>query len=314
MLTPTRLFDRPSGAIVTEQVFGGTMLSLAYESRIGRAVGRWPTLQRAVSRIVGWYQSTRHSARGIAPFVAQYGIQSADFELPAGGYRTFNEFFFRRLAPGARPFPADTSVLGAAAEGRLSVFPIASPATPLTIKGVPLSIATLVGSEVTANACVGGHAFVFRLCPVDYHRFHFPDAGLPEPARTLDGQLHSVHPVAQRVVPDLFLRNERQVAGFLSERFGRLVLVDVGAMCVGTIVQTYRPGVPVARGDEKGYFAFGGSTTIVLTERGRVAPDGDLLEHTAAGLETLVRVGEPVGRAIPAEPRVTNPQANPGSS
>ncbi len=297
MITPTRLYDRRTGAIVTEQVFGGAMLSLAYENRLGRAIGGWPALQRAISRLVGWYQSTHASVRGIAPFVSQYGIQSADFEIPTGGYRSFNEFFYRRLAPGARPFPADPAVLGAAAEGRLSVFPIASAATSLTIKGVPLSIATLVGSEAVASACVGGHAFVFRLCPVDYHRFHFPDAGVPEPARTLDGELHSVHPVAQRVVPDLFLRNERQVVCLASEGFGRLVLIDVGAMCVGTIVQTFRPGVPVARGAEKGYFAFGGSTTILLTERGRVMPDADLLEHTAAGLETLVRVGEPVGRA-----------------
>ncbi len=297
MITETRLFDRSTGRLVTEEVFGGTMLSLAYENALGRRIGAWPWLQRAISRLLGWYQSSPRSARGIAPFVARYRIASGDFVEPPGGYRTFNDFFYRRLADGARPFPADPGVLGAAAEGRLSVFPIDAPAVPITVKGVPVAIGELLGSRELAERHVGGHVFVFRLCPVDYHRFHFPDSGVPGAAHRIEGVLHSVHPVAQRVVPDLFLRNERQVATLASDHFGALVLIDVGAMCVGRIVQTYEPGQPVARGAEKGYFAFGGSTTILVTEPGRVVPDADLLEHTAAGLESLVRVGEPVGRA-----------------
>ncbi len=292
----TRIRDRASGQLVVEQVFGGAMLALTYQNAAGRRIGAWPALQRWISKLVGLYQSSARSRRGIAPFVARYGVRLAEFEEPAGGFRSFNDFFVRRLAAGARSFPTDPAVLGAAAEGRLSVFPIAAPSTPITIKGVPLSIETLVGSPEIAAACVGGHVFVFRLCPVDYHRFHFPDAGIPGRARRIAGVLHSVHPVAQRVIPDLFLRNERQVAVLESESFGKLVLVDVGAMCVGTIVQTYAPGERVERGAEKGYFAFGGSTTILLTERDRVAPDADLLTSTASGIETLVRVGEPIAR------------------
>ena len=119
----------------------------------------------------------------------------------------------------------------------------------------------------------------------------------PTAPRVLGHALHSVHPVAQRSVPALFLRNERQVTTLTGDRFGPLALVEVGAMCVGRIVQTYTPGQAIACGDEKGYFAFGGSTTILVTAGSRVQPDEDLLERTAGGVESLVRVGEGVGRS-----------------
>jgi phosphatidylserine decarboxylase len=292
----TLVRDRASGERVVEQVFGGGMLALTYQNAAGRRIGGWSWLQRLISRAVGAYQASAWSRRGIAPFVAQYGTRLAEFREPPGGFRSFNDFFIRQLAAGARSFPSDPALLGAPAEGRLSVFPIREASSPITIKGVPVSIAGLVDSAEISERCVGGYAFVFRLCPVDYHRFHFPDGGIPGGARRVPGVLHSVHVVAQRVVPDLFLQNERQVAVLESDHFGKLVLIDVGAMCVGTIIQTYTPGRRVERGDEKGYFAFGGSTTILLSERDRLIPDADLLASTASGIETLVRVGEPIAR------------------
>lgn len=131
-----------------------------------------------------------------------------------------------------------------------------------------------------------------RLCPVDYHRFHFPDGGRVRESYHVSGRLHSVNPAALKYRGDIFATNERQVSLFESLHFGRLALIEVGALCVGKIVQTYEGSEAVRRGQEKGYFLFGGSTVIVLGEKGAWSPDADILEKTEQGLETWVKLGE----------------------
>ena len=73
--------------------------------------------------------------------------------------------------------------------------------------------------------------------------------------------------------------------------FGRYWMVDVGAFGVGTIVQTYE-GECHAKGDEKGYFKFGGSTVILVAAAGALRFDDDLVHNSADGLETRVLCGE----------------------
>src|SRR5262249_53104509 len=111
------------------------------------------------------------------------------------------------------------------------------------------------------------------------------------------GLLHSVNPLALQRKPDLFLANERQVSLLDTENFGLLAFVEVGALCVGKIVQTHSPDQPFQRGEEKGYFLFGASTVIVYGEPGAWTPEADLLEHTKAGREVLVELGQPVARS-----------------
>lgn len=292
------IYDRKNGRMTEEQVFGGSFIDAAYgkEGALSRLVGEaW--VQRFTSRAVGtWYHNPL--SRGMVDkFIRKFGTDMSEFVTPDGGFRSFNDFFIRQLTPAARPFPTEPTVMGAPAEGRLSVFEIRGPQTELAIKGTPLSIERLVGSPVLAEEFMGGHAFVFRLCPVDYHRFHFPDEGRAGPSTRLGNELHSVNPVAQARIPDVFLRNERQLCLFESRNFGSVVLMEVGAICVGKIVQTYQGGQKVERGHEKGYFAFGGSTTVMLTKKFWVKPDEDILAKTREGVECLVRLGEPIARA-----------------
>ncbi|MBS1983245.1 MAG: phosphatidylserine decarboxylase [Bdellovibrionales bacterium] len=293
-----RLFDRSKDAWTEEQVFGDAWIRRAYGDGLLAKVVLNPSVQKIVSRTLGWYYEGSRSRKGVAPFVQHYGVNLDEFVVPAGGFKSFNDFFVRHFKLGARRFPVDDQVLGAPAEGRLSVFPISAADFVLNVKGVPQSLARLVGSPVLAQEYLGGHAFVFRLCPVDYHRFHFPDAGRAGPATRLGDQLHSVNPAAQARVPDVFLRNERQLTLFESRNFGSMILMEVGAIGVGKIIQTYQAGARVDRGQEKGTFAFGGSTTIMLTQRDCVVPDADLLQRTADGFESLVRLGEPIARAV----------------
>lgn len=298
MATPTQIWHRAQKETLPEKVYGGAWIDQAYKSEgvLNRLVSSVP-LQKTISRAVGAFYGSPVSRSLVGGFVENYNIPLDQFEVPEGGYDSFNSFFIRKYRPGVRPFPTDENLLGSPAEGRLTVFPLTSLSVPLTVKGVPLAIDQLLGSQVLASSFVGGHAWVFRLCPVDYHRFHFPDAGRAGPSTRLGSALQSVNPAALDRDPLTFLRNERQLCLFESKRFGSMILLEVGALCVGRIVQTYAEGARVERGQEKGYFAFGGSTVILFTQNLWVKPDADLLEKTAAGVETFVRLGEAIGTA-----------------
>jgi phosphatidylserine decarboxylase len=243
--------------------------------------------------IYGRLQRTRRSRRRIAGFVASLGIDLAEAERPLDAYGSLDDFFTRRLRAGARPIDPDPAHLLSPADARTLVVPRLDGAC-LRVKGTQIDLDELLRDAALARRYAGGAALIARLAPADYHRFHFPDDGVASPARAIGGRLHSVHPIALAAgAPSL--ANKRTVTLLDSRGFGPLALVEVGALCVGTIVQTYRPGT-VRRGDEKGIFRFGGSTVVLLAEPGRLGFDDDLVECSREGMETLVRVGTRVAR------------------
>ncbi len=293
-----KVFDRQKGDYFIEVVYGAGWLNWAYASKLGRFVVGRSLFQRLISKFMGFWKSTTLSKFQIKKFVTTYGINMDEFIVPNGGFKSFNDFFIREFKGGQRPFPKEEGILGAPAEGRLSVFSLSALETSLVIKGSALSLRELLGSDAMAREFVGGWAYVFRLCPVDYHRFHFPDLGVAKKPERIGGSLHSVNPIASIQYPQVFSKNERHVCKFQSKNFSAMALVEVGALCVGKIEQTYVSGVNVQRGAEKGYFSFGGSTTILFVQPGRIAVDGDLLYQSQAGFETFVRLGEPIARVL----------------
>lgn len=136
---------------------------------------------------------------------------------------------------------------------------------------------------------------ILRLCPTDYHRFHFFDSGVCEQTRKIEGHYYSVNPVALQKVQKLFCQNKREWSIFHSNNFGEVVYVEVGATCVGSIIQTYTPGEKVKKGDEKGYFKFGGSTVVLFFEKDKITIDKDILNQSAQGYESSVLFGETIG-------------------
>ena len=292
-----KIYDRKNKTDIEEVVYGDFFVNLAYGSTLGHSLV-WSRLsQKLLSHFIGFYQSTSNSKQRIDKFTQDYSIQMNEFEIPDGGYKSFNDFFIRKLKPKQRPYPEDVKSFGSPAEGRLSAFEIQNAQSILTIKGYPLSIETLLGSSVHAQKFTNGYSMVFRLCPVDYHRFHFPDFGIPTESTRLGKNLHSVNPLAQLKVPNVFLSNERQVSYLESENFGTLAFIEVGALGVGKIHQSYSPNTRVYRGQEKGYFSFGGSTVIVLSQQGRLSIEADILEKSRSGTESLIRLGEVIGRS-----------------
>jgi phosphatidylserine decarboxylase len=206
-------------------------------------------------------------------------------------------FFIRKFKPGLRPFPEDSTVLGAPAEARYLAFSDSSVPLTLPIKGLQLDPLALLGNTPQKEAFRRGPCLLARLCPVDYHRFHFPDSGMITHQHMETGKLHSVNPLALKRHPSLFLTNERHISLLKTENFGLIAYVEVGALCVGKIVQSHSPGLPFKRSDEKGYFLFGGSTVVIYGDQGAWIPESDLLEHSTKGVESLVQLGEPVARA-----------------
>ena len=294
-MNPIVYVDRRTGEKVTESVMGNGALRFAYETLLGRTL--WCVLfgSKFLSAKLGRKYDSPKSRKAIRELAAIPGCRAEEAEKPLEEYGSFNEFFTRRLKPGSRPV-GDGIV--SPADGRLMLYLNAGADLPFPLKGATRNLRDVFGPAGTPEVPDGCYDIaVVRLAPVDYHRFHFPcDCTTAQKVSVIPGKYHSVNPIALLRYPDVYADNERQILR-CETAFGPLWLVDVGAFGVGTIVQTYQ-GDRHAKGDEKGYFKFGGSTVILITRAGALKYDDDLVQNSAEGLETRVLYGEKI-----AEPR-----------
>ena len=283
-----KYLDRATGEIVTESVMGDGALRFAYNTLLGRTL--WPVLfgGRFVSALMGKYYDSPRSCRNIARLTAIPGCDPAEAEYPVGHYRSFNDFFARRLKSGVRPVDTRAEVLVSPADGRLLVHGDLLPSEPIPVKGAKRSINELCGEVLPEKPLT---VAVVRLAPVDYHRYHYPcDCCADGALQVIPGKYHSVNPVALLRRPDLFVENTRHVARFVSPVFGNFLMIEVAAFGVGSIIQT-STGENFRKMDEKGYFKFGGSTVIMVFESDRIRFDEDILTASAQDMEVLVRCG-----------------------
>lgn len=288
---PIRYFNRHSHALEIEDVYGEDFLRWTYGHPLGAI-----SLNAFVKRpfFSAWYgrrMSSARSAARVEPFIAKYGLDPSEFADAPESFRSFNEFFYRKLKPAARPIDADETSVVFPADGRHLGFERASAIEGVFVKGQKFDLAALLGDAGLAARYADGTLVLSRLCPVDYHRFHFPAAGTPGETRLIDGPLFSVSPIALRKRLSYLWTNKRTITPLLTARFGTVLLLEIGATCVGTIRQTFTPGKPVEKGAEKGYFAFGGSSTITLFEPGAVKLEEDLATHSARQTELYAKVG-----------------------
>ena len=290
-MQPIEYIDRRTGEKIAESVMGDKALRFAYETLAGRTL--WPVLfgSKFLSALMGRKYDSPKSKKDIVKLASIPGCRAEEAEKPIDEYASFNDFFTRRLKPGARPVGEG---FVSPADGRLRLYLNADGDRPFPLKGAQRALRE-VFSPLQPPADSGRFdaydIAVVRLAPVDYHRFHFPcDCTTQEPVVTLPGKYHSVNPIALVRYPDLYALNERQIVR-CEASFGPYWLVDVGAFGVGTIVQTYT-GETHRKGDEKGYFKFGGSTVIIITKAGALTYDEDLVRNSANGLETRVLCGE----------------------
>ena len=261
--------------------------------------------QHALSRSLGWLANSRRRLLRkllIESFAAAYRVDFTECEgKRADDFASFNEFFTRRLLPGARPLPSDPVAIACPADGAVSHVGAIRAGTLLQAKGHAFQAGDLLGDAEWAKAFEGGAFATIYLAPHNYHRVHAPcDARLLS-ALAVPGRLFSVNALTTRHVPGLFVQNERLVMR-LQAAFGEFALVMVGALIVASIEAAWPDGpsspyrerrlrpaeaVSFKRGDEVGAFLLG-STVIAL-----FPPAVRLADHLAP--RVAVKMGEAIG-------------------
>lgn len=264
-------------------------LRFLYRTAPGRVVLKAASA-RCVSRLVGKYLDSPLSRGSIRGFVRRNGIRLADYETDR--FRSFNECFSRKIRPELRPIDPEPDALISPCDGLLSAYRIDRD-TVLPIKQSRYTIPALLGGDALAREFCDGICLVFRLCVNHYHRYCYPVSGEKTGNRFLPGKLHTVRPIALASVP-VFCENCREYTVIDAGPFGKVAQIEVGAMLVGKIKNHSGAGT-VLRGEEKGYFEYGGSTIVVLLQKDRIALPQSLFDATAAGTETPVRMGERIG-------------------
>ena len=264
-------------------------LEWMYGTRPGRLLVKL-MIRPGVSRAAGWLLDRRVSALAVEPFIRKNHICMDDFEQRR--FRSFNDFFTRRVLPGKRPVDDAPAHLIAPCDSKLTVYEIL-PDSRFRVKGTEYTLEGLLHSKELAETFLGGTLLLFRLTVGDYHRYAYIDSGFVSGSTRIPGVFHTVNPAAaSRCL--IYRENTREYSLLESRQFGTVLQMEVGAAMVGRIVNA--PGSrSVRRGEEKGRFEFGGSTVIVLLQKGRAILDADLLRNTAQDAETVVRLGERIG-------------------
>ena len=296
--TPIIVIDRETGEPFEETVLGEKWIRWAYQdARLG-ILERILFRSTLISKLMGkWYDSSFSKGK-IETVIEALAINEDEFAQPTESYASFNAFFTRQLKPETRPFSMDPGVLVSPAEGRVLVFPTLDEDRFVPVKGHPISIRKMLPGH--ADRYTNGALAIVRLCPADYHRYHFPCAGKIIEHKRIAGALHSVNPIALASGRDVFGNNQRSYTLIETEHAGTICFMEIGAFGVGGIVNMRCSG-SVRKMDEKGYFKFGGSTIVLVFEPGRIRFYEDLAANSAAGRETLVKVGQPLANVNVSE-------------
>lgn len=266
------------------------LLEVIYGHALTRMLLR-PFLSPAVSDICGKFLSTRLSRRIIPSFVKKNHIDLGIYEKQE--FNSYNAFFTRKIKAEQRPINDQKNVLISPSDGKVTAYPITQKGR-FWIKHTQYTAAQLLKDERLAERYMGGWIYVIRLTVDDYHRYCYVADGRKSRQRKIRGVLHTVNPVANDYYP-IYKMNSREYCLLKTKELGTILLMEVGALMVGTINNHEKDAVQVKRGDEKGMFEFGGSTIVVMTEPGMAEPDKDIIHNTKAQAETLVKMGEPIG-------------------
>ncbi len=289
---PVSYYSRDIGKMQEEEVPGRYWLRWLYNAPVGKLSLKAMVSRKFVSDWYGKMMDKPSSAKKIQEFISQLDIDMTPFPRKASEYKSFNDFFTRRIDMQYRPVAKGINVVTSPADGKVLGFSNITTDRKFPIKGFDHDLASLLDNPTLAAQYENGSMLIFRLTPADYHRFHFPIDGTPGETRKIDGKYYSVSPLALAKMARTFSENKREYCLIQSERYGQVVMMEVGSTLTGGIHQDYVPGKPVAKGEEKGYFFFGGSTVILLFEPGKITIDADIREWSELRIETSVRMGQ----------------------
>lgn len=302
-MTDILYIDRKTGQQQIEKIYKASALRFLYgESKISRllrpcllpTLAKWPWF----SRLYGYLQKRPSSVHKIIPFIQEFDVDSSEFLEPVSTYQSFNDFFIRKLKPEARPIHSDPCTAIIPADGRYYFYPDITSCPGFIVKGQKFELDVLLGNTTLAQEFQGGSMVLARLCPSDYHRFHFPCDCLPGQTELVNGWLYSVNPLAIKKNIHILTQNKRTICELRTPLFGRVIYMEIGATNVGCIQETYTSNQWQAKGNEKGYFEFGGSALILLFAKNTIQFDSDLISATEKGIEIRCLLGQSMGKSL----------------
>lgn len=288
--------DRKTGQLEKEMVVGEKFLNWMNNTKSGNTLLELLIKKRFCSILFGKLQDLSISRFKIPPFVEKFQIDMSEAKREdITSYNSFNDFFTRELKKDARPISENNNILISPADGRIFAYENINIKNLIQAKDSHYTLEELLCDKSLAEEYNDGTCIVVRLAPTDYHRFHFPDSGIAEKPKMIKGYYYSVNPMTLKKIIQVYCQNKREITVFNSDNFDKIVLVEIGATFVGSIIQTYIPGKCVKKGQEKGFFKFGGSTIIMLLKKGIVNIDEDIIQNTKKGYETKINMGEGIG-------------------
>jgi len=264
------------------------VVNQAPEDRLNRDEQFNAWLKRLV-QVYGEFLDTPASARDLESFMARPNYNIDDYFVGPSGWLTFNQFFAREVRPGARPIaaPCDDSVIVSPADAvYMGQWPIDED-SGVTVKGVDWRIDELLGDSPYADAFKGGtytHSFLYV---DDYHRYHVPVAGVVKEIRNISGKvyldvLRQPDGTLDVVDGDTYqFSQERGLIVIDSPELGLVAVLPIGMAYVSSVNLTANIGAELRKGDEFGYFLFGGSDIVMVFQ------DRDIIFDAAVGTKYL---------------------------
>ncbi len=277
------------GKLIEETTGQDKLLTFLYTNAFGRMLLK-PLVCPSISRLSGKLLDTELSSMLVNSFIKREHVDMTDY-MPRK-YTSFNDFFTRKMKDGARPVDEDEDALVSPCDCRASVYPILENSN-FSIKHTEYTLRSLLHSKKLASRFQGGYLYVLRLTVTDYHRYIYAATGEQTKNYRIEGSFHTVNPIANDYLP-IYKENTREYTLIKTKDMGSILQMEVGALLVGKI-KNHKEKCHCEKGEEKGYFEYGGSTIIVITEPGVIAPSESLLNNTANDLETKVLQGQAIG-------------------
>lgn len=263
-------------------------LNFFYGNFIGRLFIKI-AISKPITNLIGKYMNSKSSIKKIDKFIKENNINMYDYENKE--YTSYNDFFTRKIKEVKRPINARKDILISPCDSKLLAYKITKDLT-LKIKESYYSIDTLVDKKIMKEY-TDGYALVFRLSTDNYHRYCYIDSGTKSDNYYIKGTFHTVQPISLKHY-NFFKTNSREYTILNTNNFGKVIDIDIGALGVGRI-KNHHKEYSFFKGEEKGYFEFGGSTIVLLFKKDTIILDDDIVNNSKENIETIVKYGERIG-------------------
>lgn len=264
----------------------GVFVSFLYNNVFGRVVLKLLS-NRVFANLGACFMNSRLSKFMMNNKIKEYNIDMTKFLDKK--YNSYNDFFTRKLKK--IKFDSNKNSFISPCDSKLMILKLDDNKL-FNIKGSLYSMNQIINDDITSEF-INGYALIFRLDVNDYHRYSYIDDGTRGDFKYIKGELHTVQPIVYDKVK-VFHRNSREWCVLHTKNFDDIIECEVGALLVGKI-NNDKNKISFKKGDEKGYFSFGGSTIILFVKENMVSFDEDILNNSMLGKETIVSCGEKIG-------------------